>query len=631
MRKIPILLTLSLCALFTYSQNTLIPDSMFEQALIDLGYDTIIDGSVPTVNIDSIVELNVENKSISSLEGIEDFTLLRRLYCKENSILNLPINNNIALRTLSCSNNLITSLNLNNLVNLKNLFCNSNKLINLDVSNNSELKNLQCKDNSISNLILDNNIKLAKLIATNNFISNLNLNNLSSLKILNINNNLVNIIDLSNNINLTKLFINNNGLDTIDLTNNIALKRLYINENNLSSLNLSSNTSLIFLYCHTNNLISIDVTNNLLLKRLYAQNNSLTNINLTGLNQLSRLYLNSNNLNTLDVSTNTALSWLYFNYNSITNIDLSNNISLTRLYCRNNSLTSLDLNINISLEKLLCKNNLLNSLNIKNGQNTNLTLFNAKNNSSLTCIEVDDPVYSTTNWTLKDNIASFKHNCGLLLNISVFLQGAAINPNLNEEHLMRDDLRVANIIPLTSTFTDAVTCLPSLFNASGNDAIVDWVSIELRDPIDNSIILSQQSGFLQRDGDVVAVDGVSPISFDLESGNYLVAIIHRNHLNIISANPISLSTNPTYLDFSSTTTSVLGGSNALALLANGFFGMYAGDTDKNGQILNTDVIATIVISGTSGYISSDANLDGQILNTDVQNLIQPNSGKGEQF
>ena len=65
---------------FGYSQTTAIPDANFEQALIDLGYDSLpINGSVPTANISSIQILDVSNKNISDLRGIEGFAALEDL------------------------------------------------------------------------------------------------------------------------------------------------------------------------------------------------------------------------------------------------------------------------------------------------------------------------------------------------------------------------------------------------------------------------------------------------------------------------------------------------------------------------------------------------------------------------
>ena len=78
------------------------------------------------------------------------------------------------------------------------------------------------------------------------------------------------------------------------------------------------------------------------------------------------------------------------------------------------------------LAELYCINNTdLSSLNLKNGNNTNITFFNATNNPNLTCIEVDDVAYSNANWPDKDIIASYSNDCD---NLSI---SEAININFN--------------------------------------------------------------------------------------------------------------------------------------------------------------------------------------------------------
>lgn len=50
----------------TQAQNTLIPDPIFEQVLINLGYDTgLINGSIPTANISEITSLSVSSMQIT--------------------------------------------------------------------------------------------------------------------------------------------------------------------------------------------------------------------------------------------------------------------------------------------------------------------------------------------------------------------------------------------------------------------------------------------------------------------------------------------------------------------------------------------------------------------------------------
>ena len=107
MRKLYYVLFISLFALITTetsAQNTYVPDDNFEQALINLGYDTgVLDDYVPTVNISGITSLDVHSKNISDLTGIEDFDALTELYCYTNQLTNLDVSakiNLIKLKTI---------------------------------------------------------------------------------------------------------------------------------------------------------------------------------------------------------------------------------------------------------------------------------------------------------------------------------------------------------------------------------------------------------------------------------------------------------------------------------------------------------------------------------------------------
>ncbi|NQY29616.1 MAG: hypothetical protein HRT69_09100, partial [Flavobacteriaceae bacterium] len=68
---------------------------------------------------------------------------------------------------------------------------------------------------------------------------------------------------------------------------------------------------------------------------------------------------------------------------------------------------------------------------------------------------------------------------GINVAIDAFLQGPSLSPNT--AGLMNDDLRIGSYIPTTSPYSDNLTCNTSVFTAIGNDAIVDWVFVELRD------------------------------------------------------------------------------------------------------------------------------------------------------
>jgi hypothetical protein len=86
-----------------------------------------------------------------------------------------------------------------------------------------------------------------------------------------------------------------------------------------------------------------------------------------------------------------------------------------------------------------------------------------------------------------------------------------------------------------------------------------WVFVELRNPLDPTEVVATRAGLLQRDGDVVDVDGLSPLLFaSTLAGSYYVAVRHRNHLGAMTEAPIALSTMGTVVDFTQTTIALWG-------------------------------------------------------------------------
>jgi len=218
------------------------------------------------------------------------------------------------------------------------------------------------------------------------------------------------------------------------------------------------------------------------------------------------------------------------------------------------------------------------------------------------------------------------------VNPIVFLQGPGTDPFAGELSLMRDNLRTANpvLIPTTSPY-DGSICDPSVFLITGTNAIVDWIFVELRDPTDPSVVITAQSALLQRDGDVVGPDGRTSLQFSVPQSSYYIAITHRNHLGILSANPIALSQSTTVIDMTQNLSSVFGGSLAVAQLSNSLFALISGDVIPDGQILTTDYLDSLPEVGLSGYLATDTNMDGQVLNTDILLLTLPNVGRSQQY
>ena len=123
----------------TTSQKTYVPDDNFEQVLINLGYDNVLDDSVNTANIDTVTELQINSTLISDLTGIEDFNALTYLQCQDNQLTSLDINQNTALIYLYCHYNQIISLDVSQNTALIALNCGNNQLISLDVRNGNNI------------------------------------------------------------------------------------------------------------------------------------------------------------------------------------------------------------------------------------------------------------------------------------------------------------------------------------------------------------------------------------------------------------------------------------------------------------------------------------------------------------
>ena len=188
-------------------------------------------------------------------------------------------------------------------------------------------------------------------------------------------------------------------------------------------------TALTELICAYNQLTSLDLSTNTALTLLWAQYNSLTSLNVSNNILLENLSYGNNSIPFVDTSTNTALKELYVYSNPLTNFDISNNTALELLQCYSTQITSLDISNHSSLTSLECYSNSLTSLNIANGVNSSFTTFDAQNNPNLTCIQVDDVAYSTTNWTNIDVASSFSTNCAALSLNDYELQNISIYPN----------------------------------------------------------------------------------------------------------------------------------------------------------------------------------------------------------
>ena len=102
--------------MLTLAQKTYVPDDAFEQALINLGYDTVLDDSVMTANINTVTIFSLSGwPCISDATGIEDFVSLINLEVFQCCLIDLDLSQNINLTEVYIdSADALQSLNLKN-------------------------------------------------------------------------------------------------------------------------------------------------------------------------------------------------------------------------------------------------------------------------------------------------------------------------------------------------------------------------------------------------------------------------------------------------------------------------------------------------------------------------------------
>ncbi|MEO0468069.1 MAG: hypothetical protein AAF206_00505 [Bacteroidota bacterium] len=216
--------------------------------------------------------------------------------------------------------------------------------------------------------------------------------------------------------------------------------------------------------------------------------------------------------------------------------------------------------------------------------------------------------------------------------------------------VMGDQLRQNNYVPVGEPYQahgkyehpGGESIGTGLLDITGNDAIVDWVLIEIRDENNPSIILQSRAAVVQRDGDIVSSTDFGLIEIDdLAPGSYYVALRHRNHLGVMTRTPLILNGSGGLIDFSTMDDSETFGNNSQYEVAAGVFALWGGDANVNGQISfqnasndGIEIFLKVLLGPgnasfarnfvVAGYHDADVNLDGKIVfqggNSDATDL-----------
>ncbi|EMB47966.1 MULTISPECIES: leucine-rich repeat domain-containing protein [Treponema] len=262
---------------------------------------------------------------------------------------------------LYCDNNQLTALDVQDLTALQLLWCFQNQLTALNVQGLNNLQRLECVYNQLTTLDVQGCTALQRLVCWNNQLTALDVQGLTALQSLSCGGNQLTELNVSGCTALEKLSCSDNHLTALNVQDCTALKELWCYRNQLTALDVQGLNALQELHCYINQLTALDVQGCTALKELDCWNNQLTALNVQGLSALEKLYCSGNQLTALDVQGLTALQSLYCHGNQLTELNVSGCTALQWLYCRNNQLTALDVQGLTSLQMLYCPGNQLNA------------------------------------------------------------------------------------------------------------------------------------------------------------------------------------------------------------------------------------------------------------------------------
>ena len=215
-------------------------------------------------------------------------------------------------------------------------------------------------------------------------------------------------------------------------------------------------------------------------------------------------------------------------------------------------------------------------------------------------------------------------NTSASVELKLFLEGPYT------DNAMSTGLNSNSLIPVNQPYNQAP------WSYAGNEEVsqvpantVDWVLIELRNTTTN--VSARRAVLLRSDGRITDLDGSERIDFPgVPGGQYYVAVFHRNHLAVMSKNPLQLSDSTALYDFSDSQDKAYG-NEAMKSLGNGKFGLYAADGNGNGSVNSADNNSVWKKeNGSVGYEAGDFDMNGGVTIVDKNSKWKPNNGKSTQ-
>ena len=211
--------------------------------------------------------------------------------------------------------------------------------------------------------------------------------------------------------------------------------------------------------------------------------------------------------------------------------------------------------------------------------------------------------------------------CSVLLTARVLFDGPynSANDDMHRTLLTEGD------VPLTHPFGDAayagthlefsndltVTTLP--------DSVVDWVMVGLRTEADSGQTFTTPA--LISNNGLLFSPTYSTLCLEPDTlGMQYLTVSGRNHIQVMSATQLDLSSGTGSYDFTTAATQAYPGGDASAQkeVETGTFALFAGDSSIDGQITAADFNAWLVDTkaGATGYLLTDYDMDGQVTASD---------------
>ena len=192
-----------------YITDANVPDKTFREYLLKQ-FDKDGNGVLTPAERYAVTEIDVNDKNITSLKGIEFFPNLKKLNCGHNRLTSLDVSENTVLQELVCWENQLTSLDVSQNTALQELACFENKLTSLDVSQNPALQKLSCWDNRLTSLDVSKNTELTYLDCGYNRLTELDVSQNTKLTELYFVSNKITSLQADNCTNLTVIFTGSN-------------------------------------------------------------------------------------------------------------------------------------------------------------------------------------------------------------------------------------------------------------------------------------------------------------------------------------------------------------------------------------------------------------------------------------